>query len=204
METTLPAPQENARSSPHRIYHALTVLPIAVGFLLTGLWGGLIGTLINRWLAQRPMRHGVKVAAMLGVALLATVGSLALAYATATVPKQEIGACVLGVPGREGVATGNTRVVDCAQPHDSQAVGVIRHPGQGPFPGAAAMRAFAPEPCLAAFKKYVGVDYESSSLEMTMVLPSDESWARGDRDIACMVMAGDGSQLTGSVEGSAH
>lgn len=205
MQTNIPTPVARDEPSLDRIYHALTVLPVVVGFLFTGLVGGIIGTLVNRWLAGREMRHRVKVATMLGVATLATAGSLVGSIALAPIPKFDTGSCVNGIHDGSNVLARGTRPADCKNPHDGEVVGTVDYAVQAAFPGDDALLALAQEPCLAAFASYVGIDYTSSSLEMGVVTPDDISWLKGDRQGVCVVsLPGGGGKLTGSVKGSAH
>jgi hypothetical protein len=73
---------------------------------------------------------------------------------------------------------------------------------EGAYPGQAAVDAFASAPCETAFGAYVGIDFETSTLDLITLTPSELSWARGDRQISCVAIARDGRQLTGSVKGS--
>jgi len=102
------------------------------------------------------------------------------------------------------VTTANTRAVECASPHDNEVIGAIRYEGQDAFPGAAALQSYAETACIRAFGTYVGIDFQTSSLNMMPVLPTDLTWAKGDRQVVCVVLAADGSKLTGSVEGTAR
>ncbi len=57
----------------------------------------------------------------------------------------------------------------------------------------------AEEECAGqAFTDYVGVPYQESEFEVTFLLPSADTWADGDREIACVVT----STEPGSVRGS--
>ena len=63
---------------------------------------------------------------------------------------------------------------------------------------------FAEQPCLAAFATYVGIDFQSSALTMIAVTPSDVTWAKGDRQIACVAIGPGGLPMTNTVKGSAN
>ena len=54
------------------------------------------------------------------------------------------------------------------------------------------------------FADYVGIGFDASRLEMFYLYPSEETWGRGDRQIACIVTAPAGGELTGSVAGTAR
>ncbi len=145
----------------------------------------------------------IKVAAMVGVTALAVVLFVGVAFALSPVQKLEIGQCVNGIkPGATVTAT-TTRPVDCTTAHDNEVAGSVTYMPDGSFPGQAVVETFAQAPCLDAFRTYVRVDFDSSSLDMILVTPTELTWARGDRLVSCVVLANDGTQLTGSVKGSA-
>ena len=63
---------------------------------------------------------------------------------------------------------------------------------------------FAQAPCRAAFESYVGISFDVSVLDMIILTPTDVTWIKGDRDMNCVVLALDGSRITGSVRGTAR
>jgi hypothetical protein len=171
--------------------------------------GGLIGALIavgaaaiNARLARGPMRSPIKVASMLAVTGVSVMLFLGAAIAIAPVPTLEAGTCVNGIREGSTVTTATTRSVDCSRPHDNEVVGSVRYAGEGAFPGQDTLLSFAETACLEAFGSYVGVDFQTSSLDMILVTPLELTWAKGDRQINCVVLAGDGGRLTGSVKGT--
>ena len=141
---------------------------------------------------------------MLGITALFAALYLGFAFAIAPIPTLETGRCVNGLHEGSGASTAATRSVDCAKPHDNEVVGSVRYLGDGAYPGRAALVSFAQTQCGEAFGTYVGVDFQSSSLEMFIAMPSDLTWAKGDRQIGCVVLAGDDTMLTGSVKGTAR
>jgi len=57
--------------------------------------------------------------------------------------------------------------------------------------------------CKAAFASYVGLPYEESRLYITVIRPTKESWATGNRGFNCLITNEDESLArTGSVKGS--
>ncbi len=71
----------------------------------------------------------------------------------------------------------------------------------------AAVDTLAVDLCLAAFKEYVGIDYEASTLDVYYLYPDETSWKSGDREVVCAVYTPnadftDGVPTTGSVKGS--
>lgn len=105
-------------------------------------------------------------------------------------------------------ATGDTietiTVVPCDEAHIYEAFDVVRMPGddEEPYPGDEAVLAFADAECRGRFEDYVGVPYLTSRFFLTPVTPSEETWARGDRDIVCTLNLRDDAESTGSARGS--
>ncbi|MFN0028082.1 MAG: septum formation family protein [Acidimicrobiales bacterium] len=57
--------------------------------------------------------------------------------------------------------------------------------------------------CADSFVEFIGVDFETSSLDLFYTMPSAASWATGDRRYHCIATTIDGSKLpAGSVKGS--
>jgi hypothetical protein len=92
--------------------------------------------------------------------------------------------------------------LDCGVAHDNEVYYLFDHDGST-FPGDAAMAAAGDEGCEGAFEDYVGVAYLDSALYYTYLLPTQESWGDGDREIVC-VLYEPGVKLTGSMEGAAR
>ncbi len=92
-------------------------------------------------------------------------------------------------------------VIDCAEPHDSEAYASFLLP-DGDYPGEDAIFEQADADCLAAFADYVGIAWEESSLQFSYYFPTTGSWESGDREVLCLVYDPAG-QLTGSVKDSA-
>lgn len=184
---------------------ALTFLPMVLVVV-----GGLVGALfaigasaVNARLARSGLRAPIRAVAMLAVTVIAGGLFLGAAVAIAPVPELKTGTCLNDVRQEgDSVTVGTTRGVNCSGAHDSEVVGTIVHPGNGPFPGVPTLTTFAQIPCVDAFRSYVGVDFETSSLDMFVVVPSDITWAKGDRKIACLVITTDGSRISGTVKGT--
>jgi hypothetical protein len=188
------------------IYVLLIFLPLAL-VVVGGLIGGVIGvvaSMANMVISRRRLAGPLKIAAMVLVAAIGAGGYFAVAFALSPLPRVAVGDCLNGV--RVGVElTPNTlRPVDCAIAHENEVVGLVVSTATGAYPGTQALFDFASAPCTVAFESYVGSSFELSDLDMILVTPSDVTWLKGDRDIACIVMTIDGSQLTGSVRGAAR
>ena len=99
-------------------------------------------------------------------------------------------------------------VVDCEQLHEYEAFALVDHEAleADPHPGDEAMLEYGNTACQAPFQEYVGSEYETSIWYITSVLPSEETWAAGDREFVCTVYQQDADSepiaVTGSAEGS--
>jgi hypothetical protein len=108
----------------------------------------------------------------------------------------EVGQCLNAETGEGQVSS--VPIVDCSQPHQGEIYALPQLP-DGAFPGDEAVSQTAEEECAGqAFTDYVGVPYQESEFEVTFLLPSADTWADGDREIACVVT----STEPGSVRGS--
>jgi hypothetical protein len=96
----------------------------------------------------------------------------------------------------------NVPAVPCAQPHDNEVYAVfdVTLPG---FPGSEAMSQQAFDGCLERFEAFVGKDYQSSSLDVTHLYPTQESWDQNDREVICAVYDVNLNKLTGTMKGRA-
>lgn len=88
----------------------------------------------------------------------------------------------------------------CSQAHDAEVFFVGNVSGGEQFAGDAAFEAYVRDSCLPEFQRYIGSPYETDrTYDIAWLEPTIESWAEGDREIACYVVRMDGSRLTGSV-----
>jgi hypothetical protein len=95
-----------------------------------------------------------------------------------------------------------TVVIDCAEPHDSEAYASIMIE-DGDFPGDDVVGDRAVTECTTEFNAFVGLDYQQSALDFAYYYPTEESWANGDREILCLIVDPAGKS-TGSLQGAAR
>jgi hypothetical protein len=183
----------------------LVVLPF--GLVVGGAIGGVIGAIgmvVNSVLVRTSARTPVRVVGMLGVAVVAGLIWFGIAFLLAPIPTLTAGTCLSGIHEGATVTSSTARPIACTSPHENEVVATFDYPGDGPFPGDAAFHAFAETNCIPAFGTYVGIDFQSSSLNMIFVAPNSDTWLKGDRQVACVALTGDGSLLSTSVKGSAR
>ncbi|MDO5064408.1 MAG: septum formation family protein [Actinomyces bowdenii] len=113
-----------------------------------------------------------------------------------------VGQCLkdLGASSQE---VSQVPVVDCSEPHLYEVYAETELSGDD-LPDQATMDSEAESACLGTgYSDYVGVAFEESEYGTTYLTPSQATWDAGDRKISCLITSADGSELTGSVKGSA-
>ena len=93
--------------------------------------------------------------------------------------------------------------VPCSEPHDNEVYAVFEV-SFNEFPGDDQIADSAFEQCLDRFSSFVGTDYESSTLDIAALYPSNESWSIQDnREVICAVYDMNGGKLEGTAKNSA-
>ncbi len=93
--------------------------------------------------------------------------------------------------------------MDCSEPHLYEVYAETELSGDQ-LPDQATMDSEAESACLGTgYSDYVGVAFEESEYGTTYLTPSQDTWDAGDRKISCLITSADGSEMTGSVKGSA-
>lgn len=93
-------------------------------------------------------------------------------------------------------------VIDCAQPHDSEAYSSIQV-ADGDYPGEQVILDQAEKDCLADFNTFAGINYDQSALSFSYYYPTQGSWENGDREILCLILDPAG-KTTGTLENAAR
>ncbi|MBU1228027.1 MAG: septum formation family protein, partial [Actinobacteria bacterium] len=101
-----------------------------------------------------------------------------------------------GEPGDGELAT--VPEVPCDDPHAYEVFAVADLPGAegAAYPGDEAAGIDGAQLCRDRFEVFAGVSYDESPLESSVLFPTGESWAAGDREVICSAYALDGSSLT--------
>ena len=115
----------------------------------------------------------------------------------------EVGDCYISIDDADDGATLAVQLVDCSEPHTSEAFLVEQLEGGAgaPFPGLKEIERQVYDLCDPAFETYVGIPYDRSRLEYIYFGPDEESWASRDR-IAMCVIEEKGQIGEGSAKGS--
>jgi len=99
---------------------------------------------------------------------------------------------------------GTIEAIACSGPHDAEVYAAFDLPetaGEA-FPGEDTVFGLAETGCYDRFEAFVGVPFQESALRFSTVSPTAATWGGGDRVVLCLVSTVDGTQLTGSVEGT--
>jgi hypothetical protein len=91
----------------------------------------------------------------------------------------------------------------CAQEHEYELFYTGSMPA-GAYPADAAFDDFVTANCDPAFAAYVGMDYQTSALEVDWLAPTADAWRDGDRSIQCAVSDPQAARRTGSLRGASR
>jgi hypothetical protein len=137
-------------------------------------------------------------AALAGVGLVTTVAACG-ALGGGQIATAEVGDCVDSSQMDDTNVT-EIPTVDCTEAHDAQVVGKFDLE-DGDYPGTDAIATEADAGCTEAFEDFIGVAADQSSLQISYVYPTEQSWDQADdREILCFAIGEAGT--TESWEGS--
>ncbi|UWX96704.1 septum formation family protein [Arthrobacter zhaoxinii] len=105
----------------------------------------------------------------------------------------ESGACLQDWDDVNSSAT----VVTCDTPHNAQLVATESLPEDADFPGTEALEEQVNEVCAAV--DYTDAAADLPDLTLTKSLPTEQTWATGDRRVDCFVFAPEDQELTESL-----
>ena len=96
--------------------------------------------------------------------------------------------------------------IPCEDPHVYEVFALVTYDAPA-FPTDQEMDTVFQKQCAPPFASYVGVPYADSELWGTMITPSEETWADGDRSFVCILHSAPDdennlSDLTGSMQGA--
>jgi hypothetical protein len=104
---------------------------------------------------------------------------------------------------RDGLPVTITTRLPCDDPHHFEVFAQLTYPAEHPsvFPGDGVIRDFALASCYRLFPGWVGRDYETSSLEIGVIVPTQDNFendAARYRGIHCWVEHVDGEPMVGT------
>jgi hypothetical protein len=96
-------------------------------------------------------------------------------------------------------SSGRVEVVDCAEAHRAE-VYAVHELADGPFPGAAVLGEDAALECAERYGEFAGEPIDpTTALAFSELVPSDLSWADGDRRVVCLALPPGGEKTVGSI-----
>lgn len=95
-------------------------------------------------------------------------------------------AAVSGLETGDDVEAGSVTLVPCRRLHDLETYRIVELEGDA-YPGVDDVRRSAGEGCTAAFKPYVGVSIDRSTLDFWYYYPTEASWRLNDHAVTCVV-----------------
>ncbi len=101
----------------------------------------------------------------------------------------------------DAVEASSAEAIDCGMPHKYEVFASFVLTDDA-YPGDA-MKSSSAQRCRTAFSAFVGVEYDSSALNLRFIAPSKATWAIGDREVLCVVFDPHGD-TTGSLAESAR
>ena len=131
-----------------------------------------------------------------------TTSTTATVGGTQSVFELSVGECYLQLP--DGTEIGEVEAISCNEPHGIE----IYHLFDIDLPAfdLSEVQSQAADGCLAEFEPYAGISYEESWYEFDGLLPTEGSWAQGDREVVCFLEPYDEniSVSVGSAKGQAR
>lgn len=99
----------------------------------------------------------------------------------------KVGMCLTLAPSTKDEQTfADLPVVDCAEAHASEVVGVFAMP-KGKYPDSSGFDRAATDKCFDLVRDYVGtVTPELAKLQVSYIAPMSEQWSLGNRVVACI------------------
>jgi Domain of unknown function (DUF4190)/Septum formation len=181
----------------------------AIASLILGIIGGVLLSVIfgiialNQTKGGRQAGRGMAIAGLVlsGLWTLGFIALMVLAIFLArwdSVRATDIktGDCIKESPA-DGATVSRLSRVSCDEPHEGEVYAMIRVSGDT-FPGQPAMRREYQPRCLSALESYAPDAAYDPSVDNFILYPSQETWDRGDRDVACIAITKD--KPTGSIK----
>ncbi len=93
--------------------------------------------------------------------------------------------------------------VPCTDPHDNETFAVFDVAFDS-YPDEEVMAQHAYDSCQQQFEPFVGKDYESSTLEISTMYPTQQSWEQSDREVVCAIYDMNANKLVGITAARIH
>ncbi len=104
--------------------------------------------------------------------------------------------------GEESDLITEVPIRECTKEHDNEVFHIFNLEDAATIPTTDAISESVSKECVKAYEVFVGKSYEETKYDMSYLSPSDETWATGDREVACYVYDPDEIKLTTSLKGA--
>lgn len=132
-----------------------------------------------------------------GLTFLVTFG--VACSGTGNAVELEVGDCFQDPDNLDEVV--DVETVDCDEDHDNE-VFLVDEQDDGDYPGESDLSDTATDLCQGGeFEDYVGTSFQETSIFAGFLVPTEELWDQGHRNIVCFAFL-NGEQLDQSVEGA--
>ena len=180
----------------------------AIASLILGIIGGVLLSVIfgiialNQTKGGRQGGRGMAIAGLIisaaWVFVIAVFVIVAIVFDDGSVQATDIktGDCIAETPA-DGANVLRLPKVSCDEPHEGEVYAMIPVSG-GTFPGQTAMQSEYEQRCLSALEAYAPNAANDPGINSFLLYPSQETWDRGDRDVACLAITRD--KRTGSIK----
>jgi len=159
------------------------------------------------------LSQAIKATALLGLASLALAGCSLISSgdakrdesgkptesSVADAFKVKVGDCIAEPSGTE---VKDVSVIPCDQEHDLEAY-AAKDIVADTYPGQSEVEKQSEEYCSSEFASFVGVPFDSSTLELTYFYPTTDTWKADDREIVCLIGGASGAATSGTLKGAA-
>ena len=181
---------------------------LAIAALICGIIGAVLLSVIfgiialNQTKGGRQGGRGLAIAGLIisgvWVLLFAAIIILAITFDDGSVQATDIkaGDCIAEAPA-DGANVKRLPKVSCDEPHEGEVYAMIPVSGDT-FPGQTAMQSEYERRCLSALDAYAPDAASDPAISSFLLYPSQETWSRGDRDVACIAITRD--KRTGSIK----
>jgi hypothetical protein len=146
---------------------------------------------------RTPLVVGLVIAVLIAIAVIAALAyfgsQLGGLVGRTGLQDVSVGQCFNGArpqPGSSADVFFSVEIVECTVPHTSELAASLNYPGGASgiaYPGAESLLTFAEVECPDGFADYVGVSFQESILDMTVIYPLESNWALGDYSIQCVI-----------------
>jgi Septum formation len=138
----------------------------------------------------------------IGIVAIIAVGALVFRdRLSSNASELKVGDCFDDPVATSGQVVKDVQHHPCTEAHTAEVIFLGPMTGADTaYPADATVGTFLKAQCLPAWQAYTGKDFETEVvLTLGYLMPTQEGWGKGDRDITCYAAREDGAAMTSSV-----